>query len=547
MSKSDDTRLIDAMQQVNVDAPEVLLEANGQPQDPINKHASSLTSTPNVPFAMSAEFPHTKKQLLDADPPVSVVLADVNEGKQATAACGRFRSRLPSANMCLGCIAFWLCGVIFGMVAIVLEFTSRRLQQSGTVNDQIKAQRLRKVSRVISVVGIIVGTVIIVSVTCAMLIPRHSYYSSYCLPYDYEFGPEHISTSSCFMKASTEYSCSTCLIIGGVYSNNLCYYDYFSCPGIQVDSQCFEAYEQAKNGQCRPGEHFSSGYCYYYYYDSPWSKSCKGYMRNCQCYANRSTTFTELTCNNIKGFYARDEASPYTANGMDRSVTPVSDIACYYNAFKCNGYAVNGQCYSQVTWTHTATTCKNIDGFFVNNTGQCYSNGIDVCPFTMRVGNECYKTFRSSITCSSCKNSGGRYLEVPTFNDGRYDTMMNSYVSAETQYRCYFPETVDLSGKCNYIHLSPEDSGFACETNRSSDMNIEECRDVDGTYDSALGYCYYTPCAPNYYSYRCNCYKSCSSSLDSKMCNALSGVYDFQRSLCFRNPTFGSGRSGAVV
>lgn len=551
-SMADSSHLIDPMQQVSIDEPADFLKTGGQSKVSTTTHPSSLASMPNVSFA-SIELPLNEKQPLDLDSPgtpISVNVSDEIQVKQATTAWGRFRSRLQFSNMGLGCFAFWMCGIVFGLVAILLEFKSRYLQQSGSANNHKTAQQLRKASRIVSVVGITIGTVVAITVTCIKVIPilvhiQRSAYWARCLPGSYEFDPEQTSGTRCFAHTSRAFSCNTCMSIGGIYYYDQCYYNHFVCSGYHVDSQCFDSSRSAENGQCRPGEHFSNGQCYFYYSDAP--RSCKGYIQSCRCYTNRSTTFTEATCKNIKGFYVRDKPSQYGTLGVGRSVTPDSDAACYFNKYNCQGYSVNGQCFSQVTTKYTALTCKNIGGYFNVSTGQCHSNGMEACPDSMLVSNECYKSFRKAMTCTSCVNSGGRDVEFDIFgyNSDIYDGWMDPYtiLNANYRYRCYFTETVDLSGRCNYMHVIPGYSGFTCETNRSSDMNADQCLDVDGTFDPVLGYCYYTyrltssSCAPGLHYYRCSCYKFRSSRLNIAECGGISGVYDFKRSLCFHNST----------
>jgi hypothetical protein len=262
-SMADSSHLIDPMQQVNIDEPADFLKAGGQSKVSTTTHPSSLASMPNVSFA-SIELPLNEKQPLDLDSPgtpISVNVSDEIQVKQATTAWGRFRSRLQFSNMGLGCFAFWMCGIVFGLVAILLEFKSRYLQQSGSANNHKTAQQLRKASRIVSVVGITIGTVVAITVTCIKVIPilvhiQRSAYWARCLPGSYEFDPEQTSGTRCFAHTSRAFSCNTCMSIGGIYYYDQCYYksNYVQSRSDEIITSCVPAITSIRSALIAAGQ-----------------------------------------------------------------------------------------------------------------------------------------------------------------------------------------------------------------------------------------------------------------------------------------------------
>ena len=116
------------------------------------------------------------------------------------------------------------------------------------------------------------------------------------------------------------------LYVSVMYS---CYYTSTNCKYF-FDRECYENYtsmDSASRCDTVLGGYFLGGRCYY---NEP--RNCgDGYYQQCTCYPHRSSTYTNITCDNIGGFYT---------GGY-----------CYYDEFACRRYAVNGQCYHLVTST----------------------------------------------------------------------------------------------------------------------------------------------------------------------------------------------------
>ena len=106
-----------------------------------------------------------------------------------------------------------------------------------------------------------------------------------------------------------------------------CYYTSTNCKYF-FERECYENYTSLYNAStCNTvlGGYFLNGRCYY---NVPQNCSA-GYYQQCSCYSHRSSTYSNITCSQIDGIY--------------------TDGYCYYMAFNCRGYAVNGQCYRRVT------------------------------------------------------------------------------------------------------------------------------------------------------------------------------------------------------
>ena len=103
-----------------------------------------------------------------------------------------------------------------------------------------------------------------------------------------------------------------------------CYYTSRNCKYF-INNDCYENYTSLYNASsCDTvlGGSFSNGLCYY---NAPPQNCSTGYYHQCTCYPHRSSTYTNTTCINIEGYY--------------------KDEFCYYIEFNCRMHAINGQCY----------------------------------------------------------------------------------------------------------------------------------------------------------------------------------------------------------
>ena len=116
-----------------------------------------------------------------------------------------------------------------------------------------------------------------------------------------------------------------------------CYYTSTNCKYF-FDRECYENHtsmDSASRCDAVLGGYFLNGRCYY---NEP--RNCgDGYYQQCTCYPHRSSTYTNITCDNIGGFYA--------------------DGYCYYDEFTCRRYAVNGQCYRSVTSSSSSSSSSS--------------------------------------------------------------------------------------------------------------------------------------------------------------------------------------------
>ena len=107
-----------------------------------------------------------------------------------------------------------------------------------------------------------------------------------------------------------------------------CYYTSRVCKFF-VDGECYDNYasnSSASDCDRRYGSYLLNDGCYYRVQENC---SAGEFYQQCTCYKNRSSTYSNDTCDNIGGYY--------------------TDSYCYYMEFNCYGYAVNQQCYRRVS------------------------------------------------------------------------------------------------------------------------------------------------------------------------------------------------------
>jgi len=99
---------------------------------------------------------------------------------------------------------------------------------------------------------------------------------------------------------------------------------------------------------------------------------------------------TRGTCSNIGGYYAESASSTETTTRSYFSHALATNV-CYIHNYYCPGHSYNGQCYSGRSSLMSCSTCKNIGGDFIADSGcYYYSNN---CTY-LSAGSQCH-THRS--------------------------------------------------------------------------------------------------------------------------------------------------------
>lgn len=114
----------------------------------------------------------------------------------------------------------------------------------------------------------------------------------------------HVVAGMCYSYRSLSYDCSSCRLLSGVFSQDVCYYsDSANCSEpllfVASNGQCYDSRSAASTpAECRavPGEaYYDQGACYFM------SGLCSpGHLVNCRCYAHRSVCHAGLTTNKLK-------------------------------------------------------------------------------------------------------------------------------------------------------------------------------------------------------------------------------------------------------
>ena len=99
---------------------------------------------------------------------------------------------------------------------------------------------------------------------------------------------------------------------------------------------------------------------------------------------------TRGTCSNIGGYYAEDTSSTETTTYSSFGRALATNV-CYIDSYYCPRHSYNGQCYSGRSLAMSCSTCKNIGGEFIADSGcYYYSNN---CTY-LSAGSQCH-THRS--------------------------------------------------------------------------------------------------------------------------------------------------------
>jgi hypothetical protein len=74
-----------------------------------------------------------------------------------------------STHICIACLTFWCCGVVFGLIAFILAVLAQGHSTSLNESDRRTAHLLGKWSIGISLAGVLVGIIVAVLTVCLTL------------------------------------------------------------------------------------------------------------------------------------------------------------------------------------------------------------------------------------------------------------------------------------------------------------------------------------------------------------------------------------------
>jgi len=336
----------------------------------------------------------------------------------------------------------------------------------------------------------------------------------------YYYCTEMPKLRQCFVADNPSFTRETCAIIGGIYSNDTCYYITSYCPLHSAsNSQCYTNRSADLNcNTCQNiGGHYENGYCYYY------QDECNGYVIEGQCYSSRSSTYSANSCINMGGFYH---------NGY-----------CYYEASKCrNAHYRNCTCFSYHTTYKTAATCVNIGGYIDFRIQQCFYNS-SMCPYYSK-NSQCYRYRNSDLSHKTCTSIKGyyarerdelqRYVYACYFDKSYYNcsdiSSLGQCIVADnptlTSETCGIIGGTYSNHTCYYTMLQCllyNTSNGECYSNRSADLTCNTCENIGGHYENA--YCYYYQDECNGYVIKGQCYSNRSSTYSANSCINMEGFF----------------------
>jgi len=358
------------------------------------------------------------------------------------------------------------------------------------------------------------------------------YYADFACYFD---KPYHNCTAipnlgECIVANNPSFTRETCKIIGGNYYNSTCHYTMLQC--LLYNTSNGECYSNRSAdltcNSCQNIEgHYENGYCYYY------RNVCSRYNIQGQCYSSRSSGYSRYNCRNYKG-------------GLYHIGY------CYHETAKCQSasYYSNCTCFRSISSSKTASTCKNLGGYYDVNIQRCFYN-LSTCPYYNR-NSQCYKYGKaifSSTTCSLI--SGYRTYERNRFGQYRYVCYYNEFKCSNwANNQCYRHFSLSYNeGTCASIsgYYSENDQGcyynsFSCSYPREgqcydtyySSWSRRQCDEAHGNFYSYYGRCYvsYYYC-PSVHSSFNKCYFYTSQSYDCSSCQLLDGVLN--SGTCYHN------------
>ena len=328
------------------------------------------------------------------------------------------------------------------------------------------------------------------------------------------------------------YTASTCANIGGYFTStntqgeagHFCYYKLFNCTFHSANNQCYRFKNLVMNqSDCDANSgYYQHGYCYY---ECPISK----YLINETCYDFRKA-YTLEKCTQLHGYF--------------------KESFCYYGETCISGYVINDKCYPYFDSSYTASTCKNIGGYFTTsdkhgNSGQfCYFMQFN-CRFHALNG-QCYRLKSAVAHQTECDskygyyNDGYCYFECPgtkfLINDQCYENRSLQYTQPDCEGvgAVYVQNYCYIKG-CNYTIINNK-----CYRNMSSDYSEGTCNNIGGYYHPETVYpfqhtykCYYTTFNCHHHAVNHQCY-SRSSNHSQAVCKTIAdSYYDVRSNTCY--------------